>query len=401
MRITACEPMVIVPDPASAYAGVGGPGMTGNLGTWFWVRLSTDADIDGWGEIVQVPFSPTVACAMLRDLVQHRVLGWDPYETEELFQRLYHHGYGHQADATKLALISGIECACWDIVGKDRGVPVHRLLGGACHPRVRTYTYNHFPDGRTSPPATSSEAIAERDAAMALACLEAGFTAVKLDPLPAHECRDRHQHVPYQLASSSLDHAALRFRRIREAVGSRLDLGIGTHGQMAPDAAIRLARRLEPFDPFFFEEPVPPEDIGALAEVARATSIPIATGERHNTLWDFQRILDARAAKLLQFDLGRCGGMLQAKKIAAMAEATYCRFQPHNHGGPLLMAASVQLDLCCPNFEIQECIGTMGGAWADAFVEPMQWKDGYIIPSSRPGLGHEPSPAFIAKHRVS
>jgi 2-dehydro-3-deoxyphosphogalactonate aldolase len=376
--------------------------MTGNLGTWFWVRLSTDAGIDGWGEIVQVPFSPAVACAMLTDLVQHRVLGWDPYDTEELFQRLYHHGYGHQADATKLALISGIECACWDIVGKDRNVPVHRLLGGACHPRVRTYTYNGFLDDQpTRKTDGSSEAIADLDAEKALSCLKAGFTAIKLDPLTGREWSQRHQHVPYQLASATLDHAELRFRRIREAVGSTLDLGIGTHGQMSPDSAIRLARRLEPFDPFFFEEPVPPEDIGSLAEVARATAIPIATGERHNTIWDFQRILESRAAKLLQFDLGRCGGMLQAKKIAAMAEATNCRFQPHNHGGPLLMAASVQLDLCCPNFEIQECIGRMDGAWADALIEPLVWREGYIVPSTRAGMGHEPSPAFIAKHRIA
>lgn len=317
------------------------------------------------------------------------------------------HGFGHQIDATKTAIISGLEMACWDIVGKDAGKPVYELLGGAVRDRIRTYTYVYNvksggevkkkSSGKTKTPTFSQRAAV--DAENILQCLDAGFTAVKLDPLSLSlEYDDWKQFVPINLSRESLHLAEMRFEKMRAAVGDRIDIGIGTHGQMSASSAIRLAKRLEPFDPFFFEEPVPPDNIDEMADVARKTSIRIATGERLSSLYEYNQVLQKGAARLLQFDIGRMGGILQAKKAAAIAEAHYAHIAPHYWGGPILMAANIQIDTCCLNFEVQECLGKMDGLWADILLDPIEWKRGFIIPSKRPGLGYEINEAVATKN---
>ena len=185
---------------------------------------------------------------------------------------------------------------------------------------------------------------------------------------------------------------------MREAVGSKCDLLIGTHGQMTTHSAIRLAKRLEKYDPLWFEEPVPPENVDEMARVARSTSIPVATGERLSTVYEFTQLLEKQAAAILQMALGRVGGILEAKTIAGMAEAHYAQIAPHLFCGPVEGAANIQIDTCSPNFLIQESIETWGGFHAELLKEPIRWEDGYIIPPTRPGLGVELNEEVVARH---
>ena len=174
-------------------------------------------------------------------------------------------------------------------------------------------------------------------------------------------------------------------RQVREAVGDRCDLLFGTHGQFTPAGAIRLAQRLEQYDPLWFEEPTPPEMPEEMAKVARGTSIPIATGERLTTKYEFSRVLETGAASILQLNLGRVGGLLEAKKIAGMAEAHYAQIAPHLYCGPVVGAANIQLSACSPNFLVLEGIRDWGGFHAEILKTPIEWEDGYVIPPTAPG----------------
>jgi 2-dehydro-3-deoxyphosphogalactonate aldolase len=233
----------------------------------------------------------------------------------------------------------------------------------------------------------------ERTRMSAEASLELGHTAVKLDPL-----RTRSTYGPSMLSRDELDNAEAVIRGVREVVGSRSEILIGTHGQMTPSAAILLAKRLEPYEPLWLEEPVPPENIDAMAQVARGTSIPIATGERLATRYEYRLLLEKQAVSTVQMALGRMGGILEAKKVAAMAEAHYVNFAPHLWAGPIEAAASIQLDACCPNFLIQEGIAEWGGFFAQIQKEPLVWSRGYVTPPTAPGLGVDLDEEVIAKH---
>ena len=221
-------------------------------------------------------------------------------------------------------------------------------------------------------------------AEVALHWVDQGFTAVKFDPAGPYTVYDGHQP-----SLEDLERSELFCKRIREAVGTRADLLFGTHGQFTVSGAKRMARRIEPYDPLWFEEPVPPEMPEQMAEVARATSIPISTGERLCTKYEYARVLDTGAASILQMDLGRVGGLLEAKKIAAMAETRYAQIAPHLYCGPIVGAANIQLAACSPNFLILESIQKWDGFHAELLKKPIQWQDGYVIPPSEPGLGVE------------
>ena len=220
-----------------------------------------------------------------------------------------------------------------------------------------------------------------------------GFTALKFDPAGPYTVYDGRQP---DLAA--LERAEQFCKKLREAVGTRADLLFGTHGQFTTSGAKRLARRIEPYEPLWFEEPVPPEMPEQMAEVARATSIPIATGERLVTKYEFARVLACGAASILQPALGRVGGILEAKKIAGMAEAHYAQIAPHLYCGPIEGAANIQIGTCSPNFLIQEGIRTWGGFHAEILKTPIRWEQGYIIPPSAPGLGVELDEEVAAAH---
>jgi 2-dehydro-3-deoxyphosphogalactonate aldolase len=279
-----------------------------------------------------------------------------------------------------MGVLSALEMACWDIIGKAAGQPVYNLLGGRVHERLRTYTYIY-------PTASETDAIyhdAERSAERAAEYVQQGFTAIKFDPAGPYTAFDGRQ-----LSLTELDRSERFVRLIREAVGSKADLLFGTHGQMNAAGAIRLAKRLEPYDPLWFEEPVPPDSPEQMGLVARGTHIPIAAGERLTTKYDFLRVLRANAASILQMNLGRVGGLLEAKKIAGMAEAQHVQIAPHLYCGPIVGAANIQLAACSPNFLVLEGIERWQGFHAEILRKPIQWEDGYVIPSREPGLGVE------------
>ena len=356
---------------------------------WVFVKLTSDSGISGYGEAYSVPFHPRVVAQMIEDVCDRHVIGSDPFKIERLWRIVYSSGYSQRPDTSILGVLSAIEIACWDIVGKELGKPVYELLGGQIHESLRSYTYLYPKEGDEGDVYRDPDLAAER----ALEYVDQGFTAVKFDPVGPYSAFD-----PRQLSLEALDRAETFASRIREAVGSRCDLLLGTHGQMTTSSAIRLARRLEPYDPLWFEEPVPPENTDAMARVARSTSIPIATGERLATKYEFARVLDRQAASILQMALGRVGGILEAKKIAGMAEAHYAQIAPHLYCGPIEGAANIQLDTCTPNFLIQEGIETWGGFHAEILNAPIQWEQGYIIPPTAPGIGVELNEEVAARN---
>jgi 2-dehydro-3-deoxyphosphogalactonate aldolase len=356
---------------------------------WLFIKLTADSGIEGFGEAYSVPFHPNIAVSMLEDVCERYVIGFDPFKIERLWRIIYSSGYTQRTDLSIMAVISAIEMACWDIIGKELNKPIYELLGGRIHEKLRAYTYLYPNETDKKDVYSDPELAAERAAEY----VQQGFTAVKFDPVGPYSAFD-----PRQLSLEALEHAEKFVKSVREAVGSKCDLLIGTHGQMTTSSAIRLARRLEKFDPLWFEEPVPPANVKEMARVALSTSIPVATGERLATKYEFAIILEKHAASILQMALGRVGGILEAKKIAGMAEAHYAQIAPHLYCGPIEGAANIQIDTCSPNFLIQEGIRTWDGFHAEILKEPIRWEEGYIIPPTKPGLGVELNEEVAVKH---
>jgi 2-dehydro-3-deoxyphosphogalactonate aldolase len=353
------------------------------------LKLVTDGGVEGVGEVYGVPFHPHVVARMIEDVCERHVVGADPFKIERLWRVVYSSGYTQRPDTSLVAVLSGIEMACWDIIGKELDKPVYELLGGQVHEKLRSYTYLYPQEGDRTDVYRDPELAAQR----ACEYVERGFTAVKFDPVGPYSAFD-----PRQLSLEALEHTERFVRTVREAVGDRCDLLFGTHGQMTTAGAIRLARRLEPFDPLWLEEPTPPEMPEEMARVAQHTSVPIATGERLATKYEFARVLETGAASILQMALGRVGGILEAKKIAGMAEAHYAQIAPHLYCGPIEGAANIQIGACCPNFLILESIQTWGGFHAEILKQPIRWEHGYVIPPTAPGLGVELDEEVAAKH---
>jgi 2-dehydro-3-deoxyphosphogalactonate aldolase len=344
------------------------------------VKLSTDNGSTGLGEAYCVPFSPHLVAEMCEDVFARYLEGCDPHDIEAMWRRVYSSGFTQHPDLTLMGVLSALEMACWDIVGKEAGQPVYKLLGGQVHERLRAYTYIYPRPGDASDVYHDPDLAAER----ARLYLDMGFTALKFDPAGPYSAFDGRQ-----LSLEALDRSERFCKALREAVGTKADLLFGTHGQMTAAGAIRLAKRLEKYDPLWLEEPVPPDAPEESARVARATSIPIATGERLTTKYDFARLLDCGGAAILQMNLGRVGGLLEAKKIAGMAEVRHAQIAPHLYCGPVVGAANVQLATCSPNFLILESIEDWGGFHSAILKTPMRFEDGHVIPPTAPGLGIE------------
>ncbi|HEY4039719.1 MAG TPA: mandelate racemase/muconate lactonizing enzyme family protein [Burkholderiaceae bacterium] len=351
------------------------------------VKLTTDGNVSGVGEAYCVPFEPHLVARMIEDVFDRYVRGRDPHDIETMWRRVYSAGFTQHPDLTLMGVLSALEMACWDIIGKEAGQPIYKLLGGQVHERLRSYTYIYAREGDGVNVYQDPELSCERAAEY----VKQGFTAIKFDPAGPYTAFDGRQ-----LSLEALDLCERFCRQLRDAVGSKADLLFGTHGQMTAAGAIRLARRLEPYDPLWFEEPVPPDAPEEMARVARATRIPIATGERLATKYDFGRLLGAGSAAILQMNLGRVGGILEAKKIAGMAEVHHVQIAPHLYCGPIVGAANIQLGTCSPNFLIQESIERWNGFHADILLKPIRWEDGYIIPPTEPGLGVELDEDFIS-----
>ena len=347
---------------------------------FIFVKVVTDDGLIGYGEHYGATFRPPVVTAAIEDLADQYLIGEDPHHVERFWRRAYSRGFTQRPDVTLQGAMSALEIACWDIIGKAAGTPVYELLGGRVHDALRSYTYLYRRDGDAGDVYVDADMAAER----AVEEVERGFTAVKFDPCGPYTAMGGHQPRLDDLATTVAFVSA-----IRDAVGTRADLLVGTHGQFSAGGARRVARAIAAADPLWFEEPVPPDDIEAMAQVAAQSTVPIATGERLTTKAEFARVLEARAASIVQPNLGRVGGLLEGKKIASIAEAFGAQIAPHCYNGPIGLAANVQLATCSPNFLIIESIETLGGFHADLLRTPIEWTDGRIVPPTAPGLGVE------------
>jgi len=359
---------------------------------WVFIKLITDKGIIGYGEIYSIPFHPKVVSKMIEDIFERYVKDKDPFKIEKLWRTIYSSGYTQRPDISLMGIISGIEMACWDIIGKELGKPIYELLGGQVHKKLRSYTYLYPKKSDKADVYTNANLAAER----ANEYIEKGFTAVKFDPVGTYTPLD-----PRNLSLEDLVKVEKFVKIIYDSVKNKCDLLIGTHGQMTTASAIRLAKRLEKFDPMWLEEPVPPENFEEMGKVATSTSIPIATGERLTTKYEFSKILQSRGACILQMNLGRVGGILEAKKIAGLAETYYAQIAPHLYCGPIVGAANIQISTCSPNFLILEGIKDWGGFCSEILQEPIKWEKGHVIPSTKPGLGVELNEVIAKKYRYS
>ena len=353
------------------------PGWGGRY--WILVKLTTDDGIVGWGECYASSVGPAAMRGVIGDVFGRHMEGESAENIELMFRRAYSSGFTQRPDLTVMGAFSGLEIACWDILGKARGRPVHALLGGRMNDRIRAYTYlyplPHHPlaDFWTSPD-MAAEAAAD--------CVNRGYTAVKFDPAGPYTMRGGHMPGMRDISQS-----VAFCKAIREAVGDRADLLFGTHGQFTTAGAIRLGQALEPYSPLWFEEPVPPDAVEEMAKVARAVRIPVATGERLTTKAEFAPVLRSGAASILQPALGRAGGIWEMKKVAAIAEVYNAQIAPHLYAGPVEWAANIQLAASIPNILMCETIET---PFHDQLIKgSIRVENGYVTPPDTPGLGIE------------
>jgi L-alanine-DL-glutamate epimerase-like enolase superfamily enzyme len=353
------------------------PGWGGQY--WILVKLTTDDGITGWGECYAASVGPDAMRAVVEDVFTRHMAGESPEDIEKMYRRAYSSGFTQRPDLTVMGAFSGLEIACWDILGKARGRPVWALLGGMMNERIRAYTYLYpLPHHDLTEFWVSPDMAADS----ALDAVNRGYTAIKFDPAGPYTMRGG--HMP---AMSDISLSVAFCKAIREAVGDRADLLFGTHGQFTTAGAIRLAKAIEPYSPLWFEEPVPPDNAAQMARVAQATSIPVATGERLCTKAEFAPVLRQGAAAILQPALGRAGGIWETKKIAAMAEVYNAQMAPHLYAGPVEWAANIHFAASIPNLLMCETIET---EFHGALIRnAIRVEDGFVTPHDTPGLGIE------------
>ena len=379
MRLRDLEIFFVGPPP---------PGWGGRY--WTFTKLTTDDGICGYGEVYASTVGPAAMRPVIEDVFERHMLGERPDNIEIMFRRAHSSGFSQRPDPTVMGAFSGLEIACWDILGKAMGRPVHALLGGLVNHRIRSYSYLYPRDHDDHEafwldPHLSAECAAEM--------VDRGFTAVKFDPAGPYTI-----HGGRQPSMEEIERSADFCRLIREAVGRKADILFGTHGQFSTAGAIRLGRRLEEFNPLWFEEPVPPDDPDAMARVARAVRIPVAAGERLTTKYEFASLLRCGAAEILQPATGRSGGLLETRKIAALAEAFNAQMAPHLYAGPVEWAANVQLAATLPNLLIAETIETGGEFHLELIGQTIRWEKGWILPPSDPGLGIDFNEDLARRH---
>ena len=302
---------------------------------WLFLKISTDEGICGWGEPIVEGRAHTVAAAV--EEYRPVLIGADPCKIEHLVQLMYRGTY-YRGGPVFMSAISGIEQALWDIKGKYYHMPIYEMLGGACRDRVRMY-------GHLKPAAIAGDFPVEEMLKIADQRLAEGFTAVKYSVIPPIRPLDN-----LEMLHAIVD----RFAAVRQRVGSKVDIAVDFHGRVSSSMSIRVLKELEPYYPLFVEEPVLPENTEEMVRVARSTSIPIAAGERLFGRFGFRRLIEQQAVSVVQPDLCHCGGIFEARKIAAMAETYYMQVAPHNPLGPISLAACLQLDACIPNLLAQE-----------------------------------------------
>lgn len=344
---------------------------------WIFIKISTDEGIEGWGEMISGTKTDTVVAGAYE--MGKRIIGRNPFEIERIWQELHRSFFrGGPINGT---IVSGIEMALWDIKGKALNVPVYELLGGAARDRIMVYSWI----GGDRPDDVVREAIDRRDR---------GFKAIKMNAT-----EELHYIDSFEKVQSVVD----RVKSIRDAVGFDLNIGVDFHGRVHKGMAKVLAKELEPYKLMFLEEVVLPENEEAFREIANHVSTPLATGERLYTRWQFKNLLKEGAIDIIQPDIALCGGILETRKIAAMAEAFDVAVAPHAPYGPIALAATLQVDVCTPNVFIQEqSLGIHYNKGFDLldFVknkEIFQYKDGYLEIPKGPGLGLEIDEELVEK----
>jgi len=345
-------------------------GMTGGK-NWLFVKVETDEGIHGWGEAYTQLDRDRSIERHVHDIKRY-LIGRDPFNIKHFTSMVYNDFAGRRGSMDIYCAVSGIEQALWDVVGKKLNTPVYNLLGGACRDRVRVYA-NGWYGGAGSP---------ERHAEMAVAMVQRGFSALKFDPFPG----------PWRLfVDKEVERAAVaKVRAVREAVGPDVDILVEVHRRLAPMHAIRVSHMMEEFKPFWYEEPVPSENVPALAEVRAQTRIPVVTGEALYTKAAFREVFERRAADIINPDVCNCGGILELKEIAAMAEPYYVAVSPHNYNSMAMgLAATIQVAACIPNFLITEYFVNFEEAASEVSLNSFKVEDGYIRIPTGPGLGLE------------
>ncbi|WP_127586739.1 galactonate dehydratase [Paenibacillus koleovorans] len=349
---------------------------------WIFVKVLTDEGIIGWGE-ASLEWKTRGVVGCIEDLKAF-VIGLDPTNIEHLMQVMVRQPF-FRSGTEGYSAISGIEMACWDIFGKAMNVPAYKLMGGKVRDKIRMY--DHLGGG-------SMDAVYNQDteASMtekALRSMEEGYTAIKVLVVPRTAPLD---------GNKVIRHAVRLMEALRKTCGDDIDIMVDLHGRTTPEMGIQYAHALEPYRPFFIEEPCLPEFADGIAKVSRATRIPVATGERLVTRFQFRELLEKQACAVIQPDLCHCGGLWEARKIAAMAETYYVSVAPHNPLGPMATAAAIQFATCTPNWLIQESFRS-DVPWRDEVVmNPLPIVDGYIIPPETPGIGLEVNEKEALKH---
>ncbi len=356
---------------------------TGVVGTpWrnlTFVELSTDEGLAGVGEARMLNHTDALL-GYLAEAERTHIAGSDPFEIESLVHRMFRNDYA-RAGEIAMSAIAVVELACWDIVGQALGQPVHRLLGGAVRDRIRAYANGWY---------TVEREPAEFHAA-ARRVVERGYGALKLDPFGSGFA---------ELERSERIRSIGLVEAVRDAVGPDVEVFVEMHGRFAPMVAIGLARELEPFAPGWIEEPVPPHNLKALRKVAEGVSIPVATGERLHTRYEFRELFELQCADILQPDITHFGGLLETRKLSATAETHYMLMAPHNVGGPIATTAALHLAACTPNFKIQEHFNDFTDPWLRDVAPglPGMGSDGCFPVPTAPGLGVTIDWDAVAEH---
>jgi galactonate dehydratase len=349
----------------------------GGLRNYLFIRLHTSSGITGIGEATLEWQEKTVE-TLIHEWIIDRVIGCDPFDIELIIGNMIRDQY--QGGSTIMTAISGVEIALWDIIGKTCHQPIYKLIGGRYRRRIPAYANGWYGGARN----------AAEYAELAKEAVARGYRALKFDPFgTAWKDMDPHEsQIAVELVAM-----------IREAVGPDIGLMIEYHGRLSVDSAVKMINLLEPYNPAWSEEPVTPDSLDLLLEVKQRVNGPIAAGERLYTLPDFYRLTKLRAADIVQMDIAHCGGILVAKKIAAMAAVQDMRLAPHCSVGPVALAAAIHFDVSTPNFQIQEDFGSFDVPWRDQLVNG--WNpvvEGEFLLTDDPGLGIDIDESAIADH---
>jgi galactonate dehydratase len=365
MRVTHVKPILV--DPGSGK-------------NWLFVKVDTDAGVAGWGECYTQTDRDQSIAAHVQQLGRY-LIGRDPFHIKHFTHMAYHDFAGKRGAMDFYSALSGTEQALWDIIGKHLSTPVYNLLGGPCREKIRVYA-NGWYEGAKTPDVLAKKAAET---------VARGFTALKFDPFPG----PWRTHIDRKTEAAAVENV----RAVREAVGPEIDILVEVHRRLAPMHAVRIAHMMEASQPFWFEEPVSARSLDELAACKREIRLPVVTGEELYTKAEFRGVFEKQAADIINPDVCNCGGILELKEIAAMAEPYLVVVSPHNYNSTTIgLAATLQVAACMPNFLITEYFVNFKGRGDDIAVDPFRVENGYIKLPTGPGLGLDLKEEELTKH---